>query len=90
MLGNDAKKKTNEKNNKREKTFMREEEEETEEEEYESLFRVKREFPDDFLSFRNELRKAYPGCVVPKLFRRPVDATMRRRTNKNNNLEESY
>ena len=38
---------------------MREEEEETEEEEYESLFRVKREFPDDFLSFRNELRKAY-------------------------------
>lgn len=50
---------------------MREEEEETEEEEYESLFRVKREFPDDFLSFRNELRKAYPGCVVPKLFRRP-------------------
>ena len=50
---------------------MREETEEKEEEEYESLFRVKREFPDDFLSFRNELRKAYPGCVVPKLFRRP-------------------
>ena len=50
---------------------MREEKEEKEEEEYESLFRVKREFPDDFLSFRNELREAYPGCVVPKLFRRP-------------------
>jgi hypothetical protein len=44
-----------------------EEEEEEEEEFYESLFRVKRQFPDDFLSLRNQLRRAYPGCVVPKL-----------------------
>ena len=38
--------------------------------EYESIFRVKRRFPDDFVSFRKQLRAAFPGCVVPKIFRR--------------------
>ena len=47
---------------------------------YESIFRVKRRFPDDFVSFRKQLRAAFPGCVVPKIFRRRRRRRRRRTT----------